>query len=108
MSSFTRTYVMQLDLSGNQIGVAQANALGAPGCWLRDLSLANNDLSEFPAMFSCPNLLRLDLSDNEFGSLDAFPAAAFPVLRELDISGCSIGSLLDEREACPLAGLSCL
>lgn len=44
-----------------QLALHQANALAAGGCWLRDLSLADNNLLEFPAFPNCPLLLRLDL-----------------------------------------------
>ena len=63
MTSFVRTHVVSLDLSGNKI--QDASALGGGGCWIRHLSLANNKLNRLPSLTHMQHLVHLDLSYND-------------------------------------------
>eukprot|EP00873_Tetraselmis_striata_P023255 jgi/Tetstr1/443519/TSEL_031523.t1 len=110
MSSFSRTWIMRLDLSSNKLSVDEVSSLGAGGCWVRDLSVANNNLSEFPSLTAnFPRLLRLDLSDNDFDSLQGLADSTPPALVDLDISGCALTGLMDEAgDTCPLAAFTAL
>eukprot|EP00232_Nephroselmis_pyriformis_P010830 CAMPEP_0182895350 /NCGR_PEP_ID=MMETSP0034_2-20130328/25625_1 /TAXON_ID=156128 /ORGANISM="Nephroselmis pyriformis, Strain CCMP717" /LENGTH=333 /DNA_ID=CAMNT_0025029175 /DNA_START=44 /DNA_END=1044 /DNA_ORIENTATION=+ len=105
LSAALRTYVLSLDLSSNRLTTG-LSMLGAGGCWLRHLSLANNKLTEVPALPHLPCLISLDLSYNEGLALGE-GLEPLEGLLGLELSGCGLEALGDPKTT-PLRHLKAL
>ena len=96
-SSDMRRCITQLDLSNNFLQIDSLDVQTLSYSWLRDLNISGNHLKRFPRFTRPILLLRLNLADNN--ELDTIPrgfAASVPQLRELNVEGCALATLVEE------------